>query len=93
MGPSSSIANPGSATSPSNSACAAAIWAAPSPRRRSSSNADVHLERGYTIRWDGQFNEMKVAQQKLMLIIPLALIAIFVLLCLAFRGIKDAAWC
>jgi cobalt-zinc-cadmium resistance protein CzcA len=53
-------------------------------------NADVHLERGYTIRWDGQFNEMKVAQQKLSVIIPLALVAIFVLLCLAFRGIKDA---
>ena len=54
-------------------------------------NGDVHLERGYTIRWDGQFNEMKVAQQKLSVIIPLALVAIFVLLCLAFRGIKDAA--
>jgi cobalt-zinc-cadmium resistance protein CzcA len=51
---------------------------------------DVPLERGYTIRWDGQFNEMKVAQQKLLLIIPMALIAIFVLLCLAFRGIRDA---
>ena len=51
---------------------------------------DVPLERGYTIRWDGQFNEMKVAQQKLMFIIPMALVAIFVLLCLAFRGIRDA---
>lgn len=51
---------------------------------------NVHLERGYAIRWDGQFNEMKVAQQKLSVIIPMALIAIFVLLCLAFRGIKDA---
>jgi cobalt-zinc-cadmium resistance protein CzcA len=51
---------------------------------------DVPLARGYTIRWDGQFNEMKVAQQKLLLIIPMALVAIFVLLCLAFRGIRDA---
>ncbi len=51
---------------------------------------DVPLARGYTIRWDGQFNEMKVAQQKLIFIIPMALIAIFVLLCLAFRGIRDA---
>jgi cobalt-zinc-cadmium resistance protein CzcA len=33
---------------------------------------------------------MKVAQQKLALIIPMALVAIFVLLCLAFRGVKDA---
>jgi heavy metal efflux system protein len=51
---------------------------------------DVPLERGYTIRWDGQFNEMKVAQQKLFFIIPMALVAIFILLCLAFRGIRDA---
>jgi len=51
---------------------------------------DVQLERGYTIHWDGQFNEMKVAQQKLAVIIPMALVAIFVLLCLAFRGVKDA---
>jgi cobalt-zinc-cadmium resistance protein CzcA len=54
-------------------------------------NRNVHLDRGYTIRWDGQFNEMKVAQRKLTVIIPMALIAIFVLLCLAFRGIKDAS--
>jgi cobalt-zinc-cadmium resistance protein CzcA len=53
-------------------------------------NRDVHLDRGYTLRWDGQFNEMKLAQRKLMVIIPLALVAIFVLLCLAFHGIKDA---
>jgi cobalt-zinc-cadmium resistance protein CzcA len=53
-------------------------------------NRDVQLDRGYTIRWDGQFNEMKLAQQKLTVIIPIALTAIFVLLCLAFRGIKDA---
>jgi len=51
---------------------------------------DVKLDRGYTIHWDGQFNEMKVAQQKLALIIPMALVAIFVLLCLAFRGVRDA---
>ena len=53
-------------------------------------NRTVHLERGYTIRWDGQFNEMKVAQLKLAVIIPMALVAIFVLLCLAFRDVKDA---
>ncbi len=52
---------------------------------------DVKLDRGYTIHWDGQFNEMKVAQQKLAIIIPMALVAIFVLLCLAFRGVKDAS--
>jgi cobalt-zinc-cadmium resistance protein CzcA len=52
---------------------------------------NIKLDRGYTIRWDGQFNEMKVAQQKLGVIIPIALIMIFILLCLAFRGVKDSA--
>jgi cobalt-zinc-cadmium resistance protein CzcA len=52
---------------------------------------EVKLDRGYTVDWAGQFNEMKVAQQKLLIIIPLALVAIFVLLCMAFRGVKDAA--
>jgi cobalt-zinc-cadmium resistance protein CzcA len=51
---------------------------------------EVKLDRGYTIHWDGQFNEMKVAQQKLALIIPMALVAIFVLLCLAFGRMRDA---
>jgi len=51
---------------------------------------DIKLDRGYVIRWDGQFNEMKIAQQKLAVIIPLSLVAIFLLLCMAFRGIKDA---
>jgi cobalt-zinc-cadmium resistance protein CzcA len=53
--------------------------------------AHLSLPRGYLIRWDGQFNEMKVAQHKLLLIIPVALVAIFVLLVLAFNRARDAA--
>ncbi|MDR3419534.1 MAG: efflux RND transporter permease subunit, partial [Nevskia sp.] len=53
--------------------------------------AQVKLPRGYLIHWDGQFNEMKLAQQKLAIIIPAALLAIFVLLVLAFGRINDAA--
>lgn len=52
--------------------------------------AAVKMPRGYVIHWDGQFNEMKVAQQKLAVIIPAALVAIFVLLSLAFGRVKDA---
>jgi len=51
---------------------------------------DVKLERGYTLQWDGQYNELKIAQKKLSIIVPMALVAIFVLLCIAFNGIKDA---
>jgi cobalt-zinc-cadmium resistance protein CzcA len=53
--------------------------------------AGVRLPRGYVIHWDGQFNEMKTAQRKLGLIIPAALLAIFVLLVLAFGSVGDAA--
>jgi cobalt-zinc-cadmium resistance protein CzcA len=51
----------------------------------------VPLPRGYRLQWDGQFNEMKLAQRKLGLIIPLVLIAIFALLWLAFDNLRDAA--
>ncbi len=51
----------------------------------------IKLPRGYVVHWDGQFNEMKVAQQKLALIIPAALVAIFMLLVLAFGRFRDAA--
>lgn len=51
----------------------------------------VKLPRGYLLHWDGQFNEMKLAQHKLGLIIPVALVAIFVLLVLAFGRVRDAA--
>jgi len=52
---------------------------------------NLQLPRGYLLHWDGQFNEMKLAQRKLALIIPVALAAIFVLLVLAFGRIRDAA--
>jgi cobalt-zinc-cadmium resistance protein CzcA len=51
----------------------------------------VSLPRGYMVQWDGQFNEMKVAQQKLLTIIPLVLFGIFVLLVVAFGRAMDAA--
>ncbi|MGH8460940.1 MAG: efflux RND transporter permease subunit [Stenotrophobium sp.] len=53
--------------------------------------AHVKLDRGYFIHWDGQFNEMKVAQNKMEVIIPVALLAIFILLALAFGRVRDAA--
>lgn len=53
--------------------------------------AAVRLPRGYLLQWDGQFNEMKLAQAKLAVIIPGALLGIFVLLVLAFGNLRDAA--
>jgi len=51
---------------------------------------NVSLPTNYMISWDGQFNQMKAAQQKLMVIIPLTLLAIFLLLITALGNIRDA---
>ena len=51
---------------------------------------NIALPTNYTIAWDGQFNQMKAAQQKLMVIIPLTLVAIFLLLVTALGNFRDA---
>ena len=51
---------------------------------------NITLPPNYSISWDGQFNQMKQAQQKLMLIVPLALMGIFLLLVSAFGNFRDA---
>jgi len=50
----------------------------------------VALPMNYRISWDGQFNQMKVAQKKMMLIVPMTLAAIFLLLYSAFGNYRDA---
>ncbi|MBI3728398.1 MAG: efflux RND transporter permease subunit [Burkholderiales bacterium] len=51
---------------------------------------EVPLPRGYTLKWAGQFDQMKVAQQKLSVIIPATLGVIFLLLFFAFGNLRDA---
>jgi cobalt-zinc-cadmium resistance protein CzcA len=51
---------------------------------------NVVLPMNYRSSWDGQFNQMKVAQKKLMMIVPLTLVAIFLLLYSAFGNYRDA---
>jgi len=51
---------------------------------------NITLPPNYSISWDGQFNQMKQAQKKLMMIVPLALMGIFLLLVSAFGNFKDA---
>src|SRR5579884_157517 len=52
---------------------------------------NLQLPAGYTTAWHGVFNEMKEAQHKLAVIIPLTLLMIFLLLYLTFGRAKDAA--
>ncbi|MCE7529004.1 efflux RND transporter permease subunit [Polynucleobacter sp. IMCC 29146] len=51
---------------------------------------NITLPANYSISWDGQFNQMKQAQKKLMIIVPLALLGIFLLLVSAFGNFRDA---
>jgi len=44
----------------------------------------------YTTEWSGEFQEMKEAEARLMIIIPLSLTLIFILLYLAFHSLLDA---
>jgi heavy metal efflux system protein len=44
-----------SATSPSSTACAAAIWAARWKKRSRKVNQQVQLPRGYHIDWEGEY--------------------------------------
>jgi cobalt-zinc-cadmium resistance protein CzcA len=50
----------------------------------------VKLPAGYWIEWGGQFEQLQSATQRLMVVVPVALLLIFVLLFLAFGTAKDA---
>jgi cobalt-zinc-cadmium resistance protein CzcA len=50
----------------------------------------VKLPTGYWMRWGGQFEQLQSATQRLMVVVPVALLLIFVLLFLSFGTAKDA---
>jgi cobalt-zinc-cadmium resistance protein CzcA len=52
---------------------------------------DVDLPAGYTIEWGGQFENLERAAARLTLVVPLALLLIFVLLYGAFDSARPAA--
>jgi cobalt-zinc-cadmium resistance protein CzcA len=50
----------------------------------------VKLEPGYWITWGGQFEQLQSATRRLEIVVPLALLLIFVLLFMAFGSVKDS---
>ncbi len=50
----------------------------------------VKLPVGYWMQWGGQFERLQSATQRLMVVVPIALLLIFVLLFLSFGTAKDA---
>ncbi len=51
---------------------------------------EVPLPNGYTLDWGGQFENMQRAMARLMIIIPLTILAIFFLLFMLFKSVKLA---
>ncbi len=51
---------------------------------------EVKLEPGYWITWGGQFEQLQSAMKRLEIVVPLALLLIFVLLFMAFGSVKDS---
>jgi cobalt-zinc-cadmium resistance protein CzcA len=52
--------------------------------------AQVNLDSGYRIEWGGQFENMKRAESRLLIVVPLALALILSLLYLTFHSFRDA---
>ncbi len=50
----------------------------------------VQIPAGYWIDWGGQFEQMISATQRLMIVVPVALLLIFILLFVSFGTVKDA---
>ncbi len=51
---------------------------------------EIKLEPGYWIAWGGQFEQLQSATKRLELVVPVALLLIFVLLFTAFGSVKDS---
>ena len=52
--------------------------------------AQVNLDSGYRVEWGGQFENMKRAESRLLIVVPLALALILSLLYLTFHSFRDA---
>jgi len=51
----------------------------------------VKLPAGYWIGWGGQFEQLVAASERLAIVVPVALLLIFVLLCMSLGAVGDAA--
>ena len=53
-------------------------------------NEKVKLPAGYWIGWGGQFEQLVAASARLAIVVPVALLLIFVLLCMSLESVSDA---
>jgi heavy metal efflux system protein len=57
---------------------------------RATAERDLGLPSGYTVTWGGQFENFERAQQRLAIVVPLALLIIFSMLVLTFGSVRLA---
>lgn len=50
---------------------------------------DVQVPSGYWLSWGGQFEQLQSASERLKIVVPLALLLVFVLLFVMFNNVKD----
>jgi cobalt-zinc-cadmium resistance protein CzcA len=51
---------------------------------------EIKLEPGYWVTWGGQFEQLQSATKRLEIVVPIALLLIFVLLFMAFGSVEDS---
>jgi cobalt-zinc-cadmium resistance protein CzcA len=54
-------------------------------------NAEVPMPPGYRVEWGGSFESLERFQQRMLIVVPLALVSIWVLLYMSFQNFVDAA--
>jgi cobalt-zinc-cadmium resistance protein CzcA len=53
-------------------------------------NKNIHLPEGYKLSWNGEFENQQRASKTLMNVVPVCLLAIFLILFMLFGNVKDA---
>ena len=59
------------------------------PRPKQRLQQQVKIPAGYWTTWGGQFEQLQSATQRLQIVVPVALLLVFVLLFMMFGNVKD----
>ena len=88
--PSRSIAKAASVTSPSSTPSADETWAPPSKKPSARVEHNVKLPPGYHLEWAGEYASQKRADKRMAIVMPITVLAIFLILYTMFRSFKWA---
>ena len=89
-GPARSSAKTSSTARSSGSTSGAATSPASWPRPRPRSTPTSSFPAGYLLRWGGQFEHLQTASKRLMIVVPVAMLLIFLLLYSTFHSMRLA---